>query len=355
MAKILSIFSSLITFTQFNSIQSIILENVQLQNLRSDLCISISPNLKLVLEICADKNPNQKFTFNEENHQFTNLHTKTCVSMTQTARLSQEISLEPCEPSENTQKWSFQKQSQDLYKTAAVKPPHVWEVCIDSQGSDGKGRLVNWVCDKYNDQLYKVIKSEEEYPVEGADFGSEKPVKVFIMAEFRSGSTFTSELFNQHSNGFFLFEPFIMIANSTAMADGDEVLKQSSLDSILEDFFVTCDLPDPSEYLSNYFISQQPNSSRQRLLHSCRNRKICFPSKHSWLKYGVSLANEQCIQSDVQAMKSIRVSGFHQLENVFKQEENIKIIYLTRDPRAMYNSRRKFGAKELRVPDKREL
>lgn len=60
----------------------------------------------------------------------------------------------------------------------------------------------------------------------------------------------------------------------------------------------------------------------------------------------MSLANDQCIQSDVQALKSIRVSGFHQLENVFKQEENIKIIYLTRDPRAMYNSRRKFGVKE---------
>lgn len=243
MAKILPIFSSLITF---NSVQSIILENVQLQNLRSDLCLSVSSNLKLVLEICVDTNANQKFTYNEENHQFTNSFTETCVSMTQTARLSQEISLEPCEPSENTQKWKFQKQSQDLYKIAAVKPPHVWEVCIDSQGSDGKGRLVNWVCDKYNDQLYKVIKSEEELPV--ADLGNTKPVKVFIMAEFRSGSTFTSELFNQHSNGFFLFEPFIMIANSTAKGDGDEFLKQSSLDSILEDFFMTCDLPNPSEY-----------------------------------------------------------------------------------------------------------
>jgi len=353
MAEILAIFILLITFS---SIESIILENVQLQNLRSDLCLSVSANtdsnvasnsnsnLKLVLEICDDTNANQKFTFNEENHQFTNSHTNTCVSMTRTARLSQEISLEPCEPSENTQKWNFQKKSQDLYKIAAVKPPHVWEVCIDSQGSDGKGRLVNWVCDKYNDQLYKVIKSEEKFPV--ADSESERPVKVFIMAEFRSGSNFTSELFNQHSNGFFLFEPFIMIANSTAKGDGNEFLKQSAIDSILEDFFVTCDLPDPSEYLTNYFISQQPNRSRQRLLHSCRNRKICFPSKHSWLKYGVSLANDQCIQSDVQAMKSIRVSGFHQLENVFKQEENIKIIYLTRDPRAMYNSRRKFGVKE---------
>ena len=148
-----------------NSVKSIILKNVQLQNLRSDLCLSVSSDLKLVLEICVDTNANQKFTFHEENHQFTNSFTNTCVSMTQTARLSQEISLEPCEPSENTQKWKFQKQSQDLYRIAAVKPHHAREVCIDSQGSDGKGRLINWDCEMFNDQLYKVIEIEEELPV----------------------------------------------------------------------------------------------------------------------------------------------------------------------------------------------
>ena len=101
--------------------------------------------------------------------------------------------------------------------------------------------------------------------------------------------------------------------------------------------------------LTSNWIKQQPNPSRRRLLHSCRNRKICFPTKHSWMtKYGISLAKDVCVQSSVQALKSIRVSNFKQLEKVFKQDENIKILYLTRDPRAMFNSRRKFGVRDTK-------
>ena len=223
---------------------ALILENVRLQNFRSDLCLENSQDI-LTLEVCSETNPNQKFSFSPDNNQLLNPFTKKCVSMTQTGRLSQQITLQNCQPSENSQKWNFLEQSQDLYKISAVKPPQVWDVCIDSQGSDGRGGLVNWVCDQYSDQKYKVIKTEEVYDTTIANKG---PVKVFIMAEFRSGSTFCSELFNQHSSGFFLFEPFIMIANSTANADGEGFLNQTKIDKMLEEFFIDCKIPDPSDY-----------------------------------------------------------------------------------------------------------
>ncbi|XP_052090753.1 carbohydrate sulfotransferase 3-like [Mytilus californianus] len=110
--------------------------------------------------------------------------------------------------------------------------------------------------------------------------------QVLLIGQMRSGSSFTGELFNQHPEAFYMFEPLrgLLQANITD--------KQSVLSFVLTEKFQKC-------------------------LESLTNR---------------------CKQSSLRVVKSIRMTT-ELAETLLSSLPNLKIVYLVRDPRAIIQSR----------------
>ena len=86
---------------------------------------------------------------------------------------------------------------------------------------------------------------------------SKSPTKIMVFAGWRTGSTFTSELFNRHPDVFYQFEPLFPLRKGNKYMDhrgaGGELLKNSSsslthANTILENLYNNCTLTKASTY-----------------------------------------------------------------------------------------------------------
>lgn len=83
---------------------------------------------------------------------------------------------------------------------------------------------------------------------------------VILFTYYRSGSTFTGQLLNQHSDVFYLFEPLIL-----GVTENENI--QSKIDVLNR--IVNCSLPNFDEFSTR----ETPEHVKQ----SCQFRNFCFP------------------------------------------------------------------------------
>ena len=140
-----------------------------------------------------------------------------------------------------------------------------------------------------------------------------------INSKYRTGSTYTSEFFNQHADMYFLYEPLGLVTLYEQLFDPIKVIKMA----------MECDIPGlqkitPEEHWD--WISFQ-------LICALNQSPGCpFP------KYPFAVGEETCRKAKYKATKLIRVEQIEILEPMMY--EGYKLVYILRDPRGMMNSRK---------------
>ena len=189
--------------------------------------------------------------------------------------------------------------------------------------------------------------------------------KILIIAEYRGGSTFTSELFNKNPYATFLFEPFLLAAGRN---DENRQL------SILNEIYNECSLPNVGKYLTYEYRMKHQNV--KAVLRGCEVSNVCFRSssvslnrepfcekKSKWTQSALSQTSQTrvkrtrymntkcpkinyntfqsfCQSKDFITSKVIRANSLEMLENDFlNKDENFYVLYVIRDPRGVYSSR----------------
>ncbi|XP_077463076.1 carbohydrate sulfotransferase 7 [Stigmatopora argus] len=188
----------------------------------------------------------------------------------------------------------------------------------------------------------------------GSENGTEPPGSprghIYLHATWRTGSSFLGELFNQHPDAFYLYEPMWHIWQ--ALYPGDAGSLQGAVRDMLSSLF-RCDF----SVLKLYAGSQ--NLSTAFIFGWKMNKVVCSePLCDAHQRHHVGLVQEdrcakcprrdirelerECKKYPVVVIKGVRVLDLGTLVPLVKDPEiRLQIVQLFRDPRAVHNSRLK--------------
>lgn len=173
---------------------------------------------------------------------------------------------------------------------------------------------------------------------------------IFLQTNYRSGSTFLGQLFNQHPNAFYTFEPLYPWTDCSSQIDERLKVIKGALQ---------CDFV-PAVDVYGSLISEPRKQSPDI---KCLTDNFCFRSKTKDLcskefcpsgrrsgqcercgPLHLPRLNHFCRQHDVAVTKVIRLCDLTSMKSIMEDPSmDVKIIHLIRDPRGMINSRFKIN------------
>lgn len=183
---------------------------------------------------------------------------------------------------------------------------------------------------------------------------------ILLFATTRSGSSFTGQLFNQHSGFFYVFEPLYHVQQAFTNSSSRlrRTLDRRALLGAYRDLLLnlyTCDFhflenyirPEPQDHVTSAFF-------RRSSSHALCSPPVCSEEGNSppsdvpdelWCpkKCGalnLTLASMSCVSRGHVAIKTVRVPEVGDLRTLTEDPRlDLKIIHLVRDPRAILASR----------------
>lgn len=201
--------------------------------------------------------------------------------------------------------------------------------------------------------------------------------KVLMITAHRSGSTFLGELFNQNPESFYLFESLGgMQAEMSTL--GCQLYPDAKI-SLLKRYY-DCDAPKfvnkvAEGYQDNYRFYKTLPPNAIPMLHpyrgSCSKDQLCFRSDVDWTcdsgicrippasqtvakmtgrkitncnscgTLGTNFISEYCSTKAIIAQKVIRLCDIDHVDRILAEIPDLKIIFLFRDPRGIFGSRKK--------------
>ncbi|XP_072028502.1 LOW QUALITY PROTEIN: carbohydrate sulfotransferase 1-like, partial [Amphiura filiformis] len=179
---------------------------------------------------------------------------------------------------------------------------------------------------------------------------ADEPLKVIIVTQIRSGSSFTGELFNSNDDYVYFFEPLYDFRKQIERLDETKKNIRKIIETTLRDL-LKCKFKNMSSNWRNWNRAVGP-------IHQCAMSKAIQSS--SLCKFNdkekkhrpvpgtllrdisiVSLLEKVCTSKNYVAIKTIRVADINDLKNLISDSSmNIKLIHLVRDPRGLHNSRK---------------
>ncbi|NWQ92439.1 CHST4 sulfotransferase, partial [Burhinus bistriatus] len=176
----------------------------------------------------------------------------------------------------------------------------------------------------------------------------EKPstVHILILSSWRSGSSFTGQIFSQHPSVFYLMEPAWHVW-VTMYQNSAKVLHMAVRDLVRSVFL--CDMSVFDAYMSS-------EKKKSDLFQWETSRALCSPPACDWFrrsdiisagncrticgKYPFSTVEEACKTYSHVVVKEVRFFDLKVLYPLLSDPSlNLKIIHLVRDPRAVFRSR----------------
>ncbi|KAJ7993357.1 hypothetical protein DPEC_G00271580 [Dallia pectoralis] len=197
--------------------------------------------------------------------------------------------------------------------------------------------------DRFND-------STDPVPENGVQATLSRKTHIYLHATWRTGSSFLGELFNQHPDVFYLYEPMWHIWQT--LYPGDAASLQGAVRDMMESLF-RCDFSVLKLYAGNQ------NISTAFIFGWKMNKVICSePLCNGHIRNEVGLVEEvvcgkcqrrdikelerECKKYPVMVIKGVRVLDLGILVPLVRDPAiNLQVIQLFRDPRAVHNSRLK--------------
>ncbi|XP_068103864.1 carbohydrate sulfotransferase 6-like [Hyperolius riggenbachi] len=176
------------------------------------------------------------------------------------------------------------------------------------------------------------------------------PVHLLVVSSWRSGSSFIGQIFNHHSDVFYLFEPghpiWMKFQNESS-----ELLHYPVRD-LLRSLF-TCDVSPLQQYLpkGGEHIGDLKFFAETRALCTPPACSTFIPSEgydrlscyHRCSKKSLKLMAETCKMYSHVVMKTVRILDLSVLLPLFRDPAlDLRILHLVRDPRAVAFSRKYF-------------
>ncbi|XP_074128446.1 carbohydrate sulfotransferase 1 [Sminthopsis crassicaudata] len=196
----------------------------------------------------------------------------------------------------------------------------------------------------------------EESPT--AAYNLSRKTHILILATTRSGSSFVGQLFNQHLDFFYLFEPlyhvqYTLLPRFTqGKSPTDRRVMLGASRDLLRSLY-DCDL----YFLENYIKPPPVNHTTDRIFRRGASKALCSPPvceaqgpADANLEEGdcvrkcgllnLTLAAEACRERSHVAIKTVRVPEVNDLRALVEDPRlNLKVIQLVRDPRGILASR----------------
>ena len=158
---------------------------------------------------------------------------------------------------------------------------------------------------------------------------SQRVKRILLVTTYRTGSSFVGDLLQQSDpHSYYVYEPLRSISS---MSRNDES-RRSNASNLIRSLF-TCNyeaIPDYNEYIQQNLVFFRRNRYAKNLCRRMKqNLKTCTNAR---------IAQEMCLRSPVHVIKTTRLD----LKDVPKLDlpAGTEIVYLQRDPRAIYNSRK---------------
>ncbi|CAH1780260.1 unnamed protein product [Owenia fusiformis] len=167
--------------------------------------------------------------------------------------------------------------------------------------------------------------------------------KVLLLTYARSGSTFSSELFNQHPDVFYSFEPLITIdIPMFTQVTGNILSNQNNL-AVVGKLQYSC--PEIQDIINSVFACNIHRLSKSAMFHNFWMMKgsltdvyrNCFIHGPRTWKPSNCLANN-CMKSSIITVKTILLR-MSVTKSLLRHHPQLKIIHLVRDPRGILMSR----------------
>lgn len=179
-------------------------------------------------------------------------------------------------------------------------------------------------------------------PQQGRVFAKQQKKKVVIIStRYRSGSTFTGEMFNQNPDYFFTFEPLHSFKRKVLdFASLSDVEKGNRRRALLESIFLcnhnTDYRPAPNflsmtKAVSKFTGCPIPETLGKKLEPDC-SAKAKAVIAQPWL------VPELCAKYKYSAVKTIRANISDLIQLLDHDQLDVKIVQLIRDPRGMFRS-----------------
>ncbi|XP_042312707.1 carbohydrate sulfotransferase 7 [Sceloporus undulatus] len=213
---------------------------------------------------------------------------------------------------------------------------------------------------------------EEEAGAEGERWGDEgrkrRRRQIYLHASWRTGSSFVGELFQQHPEVFYLYEPMWHLWQ--ALYPGDALSLQGALRDMLRSLF-RCDFsvlalyssaPQGPEEEPGSPLWRAPNLTTRSLFGWRTNKVICsaplcrdspFSRSRVALVEGAACERScppraleeleaECRKAPVVVIKDVRLLQLAALAPLLRDPAlDLRVVQLFRDPRAVHNSRLK--------------
>lgn len=175
-------------------------------------------------------------------------------------------------------------------------------------------------------------------------------IHIYLHATWRTGSSFLGELFNQHPDVFYLYEPMWHIWQ--ALYPGDASSLQGAVRDMMNSLF-RCDFSVLKLYagtqnittsflfgwkMNKVMCSEPLCKGHKRHEIGLVDENLCGKCQ----KRDISELEKECKKYPVMVIKGVRILDLSVLGPLMKDQTlNLQIIQLFRDPRAVHNSRLK--------------
>ncbi len=168
------------------------------------------------------------------------------------------------------------------------------------------------------------------------------PLRVIILTQMRSGSSFTGELFNNNDDFFYLFEPLHYLepkfyANQT-YENFETYIKRPLRD------FLQCNFQDlpvtwwDEGIIANHHCKYSRSTQTLPLCYFNSKQNLWMPSTN--ISNSTNILESLCNSKKHFALKTIRITDIKHLKDLITDASmDTKIIHLVRDPRGAYSSR----------------